>query len=1329
MAESDLTITITGKDAGVLQLLNKITGGMEDLEKTSKKVTTSVSKNVNELAGSVQGLTNRVTGPFTGAIGQLIGMAGVGGFIATLKKSVVMADEWEEQMAALSVTVGDKFGGSLKEVETRIREMTKTTSISTAELMSGFQQIAKSSVKGVDTVAGSMKVLDSTQKLAVATNSELGTTVRGVTNLMGAFGMSVNDTAKVSNTLLLASQKSNMSFGELSGTMGFLANTAKEVGIGMDDMLGALVGMQRAGVPVSQSVQAMNAMIMGMLNPSKELSALVKGLPGGFSSVADMVKKVGLVGYFEALKKATGGNIEVMERYIPNMRAMRGASALVGKGLDEMKGFLDEAKGSTDRLENAFQKMVGTKEFELFMKKVTEGMREVGERMMPKVMENLNALGAWFDANRVQIIDTVVKAGEALMDFLKFVVTNADTILKVFLTIWGVEKVAGFAKSIVDLTSAFGALKGAIAALGVGKVGALLAAITGGASAAAIGGAAAVIGGTAYAAFNLAAPENKLKPSQMEDIEGMSPLMKIPNNQAWATDFAGKFADLAKQEEKIAIDAYKELAKEAGKENKKLTKEEEEALKKLHLEQVTYLKDQGDLEEQGLTELGKLQKKHREQNTAWYNKKFATELDREEAIGQLKKTQAEELRLLEYKQQSAHEAWINKVNDQAESTIEAYKEMRAQESAEAAKVQDAAAKQNWRNIAFWQEVAKGFANKVGETLFDWTKSAVDLITTPLSSIMGMFGSLFGGFQTVGSAPFQKITEIFNSILGGAGVGDVKAATEQAALFFEQLAEQLPAALDWFAKEGVPRIVEAFVSNLPTIIQSLVQNIPIIIDEVIADLDRIVLPFVDGMLQLVPALIERIPDLVAAVAELLGPAIAKIFSNLPSIIGSTIESGLMFLPKMFSGLVKGIGDFFSGPGKAEQAAKAKEHVTAAARAMGYTEEEAAAAGELAYEKKMGRAYDPQAWARYASDYEKAKALRGGKTEEEAEAIRQKIYDEQYGAAAKEMAEYTGLGSQAGGEQVDVGTRGGGGGGANTPYNPYGTEPITKEKAEGMAASAATKAYNAAYSESLADFERAWSGPNGMEAALRRSGKIGTYQAAYEKFMAEFRAKWGGPTGIEQTMRNERKEQTKENPGGVPVYTESQIMAAKDKYIKEAEEKASLEAYADINAEKTKYMEDSKEKAKAAAEEAFQKIYAKVLAEIKLLPNYIWAGKMHSGGLVEGAANLARAIRAHVGFAVPGGLSPDEVPIIAQAGEAVMNRRWVQNAGGKQAVEEMNQSGGPGGRVVNNVFVEHMMSGDTAQVVDSLISGNLRSGAGRLYDKFNAGRPAGYKTRRA
>jgi hypothetical protein len=167
-----------------------------------------------------------------------------------------------------------------------------------------------------------------------------------------------------------------------------------------------------------------------------------------------------------------------------------------------------------------------------------------------------------------------------------------------------------------------------------------------------------------------------------------------------------------------------------------------------------------------------------------------------------------------------------------------------------------------------------------------------------------------------------------------------------------------------------------------------------------------------------------------------------------------------------------------------------------------------------------------------------------------------------------------------------------------------------------------------------------------------------------------------------------------------------------------------------AEKT-FRENAKTAAHTAAREAYDAIFEEVTAANKLNPNYI-PETLHSGGYINGAINLARTIRAHAGIMLPRGLAPDEVPIIAQAGEAVMNRNWVQNQGGKSGIDQMNRTGagsGAGGRVVNNVYVEHMMSNDTAKVIDGLINDNLRAGAGKLYEKFNTGRAVGYKTRRA
>jgi hypothetical protein len=170
--------------------------------------------------------------------------------------------------------------------------------------------------------------------------------------------------------------------------------------------------------------------------------------------------------------------------------------------------------------------------------------------------------------------------------------------------------------------------------------------------------------------------------------------------------------------------------------------------------------------------------------------------------------------------------------------------------------------------------------------------------------------------------------------------------------------------------------------------------------------------------------------------------------------------------------------------------------------------------------------------------------------------------------------------------------------------------------------------------------------------------------------------------------------------------------------------------EIKAAKKTFETNARAAAYDAARAAYETTLEQVEKENRLNPEYEWAGVMHSGGYIDNMVKMARAIRAHRGVSIPGGLAPDEVPIIAQAGEAVMNRDWVQNVGGKQAINRMNRSGQPdGGGVVNNVYVEHMMSNDTAQVIDGMINNNLKAGTGKLYEKFNTGRAVGYKTRRA
>jgi TP901 family phage tail tape measure protein len=1340
VAQSDLTIQFEGKDINVVKMLKTITDGLNNLEQKSTATTKKFGDNLRNMNNAVVGMTGKLTGAFRSQVGMLMGMAGIGGLTATIIKGIKAADDWEEKLASLSVMLGKDFKGSIQDVEKELKKLSKTTSFTTGELSTGFQKITKSGVKGTDELAGAMKVLDASQKLAIATNSDLGSTVEGVTRIMTAFGIEAGKTEDVTNKLLVAARKGKMDFRQLSGAMGYLGTTANQAGVSLDDLLAATIGMQRAGVPARNSTLALSTVLQQIIKPTKAMAYNFDLLKTGYKDMAEMVKEKGLTGFFEAIKEMTGGDIESIQKLIPSFRTLRGVAAMVGQGMGEMKTAMEELKGSSGELNKAFATMMGTKEFEMFQKKVNSVLREVGERLMPVVIKHMEEFGKWIDENKAAISDTLTAFGDGLMTFLEFIVENAGTIIKVMATVWAIEKVAGLTSSLQDLGKAFVTLKGAVLAMNSPAVLKILAALGIGTGAAVLGGTVAAVTAVGAGLYGIA-QHNKADWQEERDAEQAdfskraarrrrSPeenkqlaleMGFIPADQLGATEgSAGEMnfeGDVITPKSGRKVYSNEDIAaiKKAAEERKKsleelhkmeiaLLGEREQLLAKMDEERTKAVEMKGLKEDEKNEYLTELMYKQESDLV-----KFDEDREKKKAEAERKMQQDVEKAGEEY--HALRMEWQDKENAKAQEANAYLEELWKSKYTERQKLKikfeedlEKIRGMNWQGDQgkyqsaiklrtdqyeretggffvsfkkmftgdFWAGVATGFAEKVGAKLLDYAVAFADFLTTPLSALTDVFTSLMGGMGNVAGAGLGKITGIFNEILGGGkGVADVKTMAQGAVEFFEQLAKQLPTALAWFAKVGVPQIIKSFVESLPAVINSICEAIPIIIDSIISNLDKIIMPFVEGILTLVPALIQRIPDIIAAVIELIPQVMAAVIAAIPSMAGSLFTGAMKLLPNALSSFVKGIGkmiDAFTKKDRAETAQKAKMDIIGEATAAGYSEEEAGALGEQIYEVVMGRGKDIKELADY-------------------------WYDQAYTAEMKKSGD------------------------------------VEKAKAAGEKKREEVVEFYKKMSPGITDSSKPVSSP-GMDQE----------QVGIDTGLSNPNARPSAARGdsIEQDTA-ERELDKKTHPLEDPVRVAT--IAYEDK-LKEMldridsdwlTEKKFLELEGKTPAQITKvektFRENAKTAAYTAARAAYDAMFDEVTAANKLNPNYV-PEKLHSGGYIDGAINLARAMRAHGGVSIPSGLSPDEVPIIAQTGEAVMNRRWVQNQGGKDSIDQMNRTGGvAGGGVVNNVYVEHNMSNDTAQVIDGMLSGSLRAGRGKLYEQIRGGKVAGYRARRA
>jgi TP901 family phage tail tape measure protein len=1359
----ELVIRFKGEEVGVLSNIERIVKGLESLEKsaqaTAKKVneeTKKIKKSFDEVASQIQGVSNKISNtlkPMSSMIGKVGSIVGVTGLTGVIYKSVDSFKSLQKNMKEVSTLIKGDATPQIEAYTKAVRKMAIESGKSTADLTKGIYQIVSAGVKGSETIEGTIQLLNVAQQAATAGVSDTFTSVDMLTTVLNAYGKSTADAQHFADILFTSVRLGKTTFNQLAGSIGVVAAGAAGSGIKFEELNAAVVACTKSGLSTDMAMTSLNSLFMKMLDPSENLTNAVQGLGKGYKTVYDLMKKEGLLGLFETLGKLTGGDTQKLQALIPEIRALRSASILSGTGLEALRGTMAEFKNTAGASAEAYGKMAKGTSYELgkLKQRFEEVFYAIGEQIMPKLMEALKEFSKWFEKNSKTIIDSASEIVKELMRFFSYLIQNGETIVKIFGAIWVTEKLAVLASGITKVTLALKGLNMAMLAMG-GKV-------------------AVVLAGIAAVAYGIDAINDRSKELRKSENEGP----KAKGMPKWRQDeLAAQMgwrekgdAGNVKNFPEESADVITGNGKQAQQNIAELTAEEKKqrakALAELHKLEVSYADD-----------LQKLWLQFEDQRAEWTAKEGISAEERELALASIEKEREEKLTKAYKDREDKERKWLQDKNTVVQKAEDELLEMRAAaREKESIKMQQAADyvselqlklmsgaeqlehafREDLKKIdamqfqdpdqykkaielrtqlfqkeqagmtssimniftgSFWNGVAEGFAHKVGADLEEFAKRFADILTTPLSALGDVFSNLMGGMNNIASKGLGKITEIFNSILSGdAGKDKVKEMTEMAVAFFETLAQQLPSALEWFAREGVPRIIQAFVDSLPDVIDALVEAIPIILNSIISKLDKIILPLVAGILKVIPKIIEQIPLLITKIAEMIPQIIVMIVKALPSIIGSIGKGLVESVGGFFKGLATGIVDAFTEKSKAEKAREAKQKTIKEALAQGKTQQEAEALGEAAYEKEMGRLYE------------------GGED----------LARLEYNRVYKETQAGKGLSIDEGREltQIEAGI--------------YGDKRLSWEDRKKKAAEARKK-----YLDELALKKAAAAG----DAVLGAQGK-GREEVIED--LAQSHGGYGGSKPLEETggkgyaetgtptsgegVRTPEAADAYYGPPEKPEEYHAPVRDPKEEAQKAYDEKlkellAKIDADWAVEAkflmakgitgkklekERKDFYEQAKELAYEAARAAYNEMLEKVKIENRQNPEYDWAGTMHSGGYIDTITNMAKAFRAHSGVSIPGGLAPDEVPIIAQAGEAVMNRNWVRRAGGKQAIDQMNATGQAGSGVVNNVYVEHMMSNDTAKVIDGMLSDNLRSGAGKLYEKLNSGRAVGYKTRRA
>lgn len=269
------------------------------------------------------------------AVGAVAGIAALGAGLVLATKEAI---EFEGHMRNVnSIVHGTE--AELARTSQQVIAMSKELPQSASNLAQGLYDIASSGFQGAE----GLQVLKAAGEAASAGLADTATSAQAITAVLNAYGRGAGDATDVSDILFQTVNLGVVSFSQLAGVVGDFVGTAAAAKVPIEDATAALATMTLSGISANEAGTSLNRVLQSLIKPSDEMAASLEHL--GYESGAQALAGDGLRVVLERLREATGGNITTLLALFPEIRAARGALALMA---DEGRQYTEVSEGISD---------------------------------------------------------------------------------------------------------------------------------------------------------------------------------------------------------------------------------------------------------------------------------------------------------------------------------------------------------------------------------------------------------------------------------------------------------------------------------------------------------------------------------------------------------------------------------------------------------------------------------------------------------------------------------------------------------------------------------------------------------------------------------------------------------------------------------------------------------------------------------------------------------------------------------------------------------------------------------------------------------------------
>ena len=276
------------------------------------------------------------------------------------------------------------FQKQLGKIRDRAREAGAATEFTAAQSAEALNFLAKAGFKSAE----AMGVLDSMINLATATGEDFATVADFSSDLLGAFGLNVDDSAqkiknlaRLNDVLVKAANTANVTVEDLFETMKIAAPIATGLGQSLESVTAVTAFLGGAGIKGTQAATALKNSFLNLASPgtkaAKMLRALGVHVDDGTGNMRELNEIIGDL----APELDKMGNIKAAKilNEIFGKRAIAGAIN-IGKGTEAIREFkkaLLDAGGTAKKTADILRKSIGNR-----LKALSSASTELGFKIL-----------------------------------------------------------------------------------------------------------------------------------------------------------------------------------------------------------------------------------------------------------------------------------------------------------------------------------------------------------------------------------------------------------------------------------------------------------------------------------------------------------------------------------------------------------------------------------------------------------------------------------------------------------------------------------------------------------------------------------------------------------------------------------------------------------------------------------------------------------------------------------------------------------------------------------------------------------------------------------